>query len=132
MDWALRSAVAQVIGSAAIVITLGYLAAQVRQNTNAMQAAAREATAARDVEWLYTLVDHPELGPLFRKEDQGSQFQTIQIRRSGPGDMGELSKLDRQRSALSAARAGGGSTSANTCSTRSYRRRYRLTCARHR
>ena len=42
---------------------------QIRQNTHAMQAAAREAIAERDVEWLYTMVDNPELGPLFRKDE---------------------------------------------------------------
>lgn len=69
MDWAVWSAVAQIVGGAAIVVTLIYLALQVRQNTDAMQAAAREATVERDVEWLYTLVNHPELGELFRKEE---------------------------------------------------------------
>jgi len=69
MDWTVWSAIAQIVGSAAIVITLIYLAMQIRLNTHAMQATAREATAERDVEWLYKLVDSPELGPLLRKEE---------------------------------------------------------------
>ena len=69
MDWVVWSAAAQIVGSAAIVVTLIYLAMQIRQNTDAMQATAREAIAERDVEWLYTMVENPELGPLFRKEE---------------------------------------------------------------
>jgi hypothetical protein len=69
MDWVVWSAAAQIVGSAAIVVTLIYLAVQIRQNTDSMQAAAREAIAERDVEWLYKMVDHPELGLLFRKEE---------------------------------------------------------------
>lgn len=82
MDWVVWSAVAQIVGSAAIVITLIYLAMQIRQNTDAMQAAAREAIAERDVEWLYSLVDNPELGPLFRKEEPLTEVEASRMNAS--------------------------------------------------
>ena len=82
MDWVVWSAVAQIVGSAAIVVTLIYLAMQIRQNTDAMHAAAREAIAERDVEWLYSLVDNPELGPLFRKDEPLTEVEASRMNAS--------------------------------------------------
>jgi hypothetical protein len=82
MDWVVWSAVAQIVGSAAVVVTLIYLTRQIRQNTDAMQAAAREAIAERDVEWLYKLVDYPELGLLFRKEEPPAELDASRMNAS--------------------------------------------------
>ena len=79
MDLVVWSAAAQIVGSAAVVVTLIYLAVQIRQNTDAMRAAAREAIAERDVEWLYKLVDHPELGPLLRTTEPLTEVDASQM-----------------------------------------------------
>lgn len=82
MDWIAWSAAAQIVGSGAIVVTLIYLALQIRQNTDSMQAAAREAIAERDVEWLYKMVDHPELGLLFRKAEPLTEVDASRLNAS--------------------------------------------------
>jgi len=79
MDWAAWSSIAEIVGSAAIVVTLVYLALQIRQNTDAMQAAARDSTATGDVDWLYKLIDQPELGLLFRKEEALTETEASQL-----------------------------------------------------
>ena len=82
MDWVVWSAVAQIVGSVAVVVTLVYLAMQIRQNTDAMQAAAREAIAERDVEWLYKLVDYPELGPMYRAAEPPTEIAASRMNAS--------------------------------------------------
>lgn len=89
------SSIAQIVGGTAVVITLVYLARQIRQNTAAMQAAARNATAAGDVEWLYKLVDCPELGPLFRKEEPLSELEASLVHRTTPVRSGIIQKRFR-------------------------------------
>jgi len=79
MDWSVWSSIAQVVSGIAIVVTLVYLALQIRQNTVAMQAAARAGTAEGDVEWLYKLVDHPELGLLMRQEEPLTEHEASQV-----------------------------------------------------
>jgi len=78
MNWTDWASIAEIVGSAAIVVTLIYLSLQVRQNTDAMQSAAREATAAGDAEWLYKIVEYPELGTLLRK-DSLSEVEASQV-----------------------------------------------------
>ena len=79
MDWTVWSSIAQIIGSAAIVVTLAYLSLQIRQNTDAMQAAARQGAAEGDVEWLHKLVDIPELGLLMRKQEPLTELEASQV-----------------------------------------------------
>lgn len=43
MNWEAVGAEGEILGAFAVIITLGYLAVQVRQNTRAMQASARVA-----------------------------------------------------------------------------------------
>jgi hypothetical protein len=55
------SAIAEIVSSVAILITLVYLAIQTTQNTRAIEATSRQATLARDVEALYLNVANPRL-----------------------------------------------------------------------
>jgi hypothetical protein len=55
------SAAAELISSVAIVVTLGYLAIQTRQNTVAIQATIRQAMLTDDREMLFQQIDHPSL-----------------------------------------------------------------------
>ena len=56
------SALAEIISSVAIVITLVYLTVQTRQNTEALLGNSRGAAVAMDVQFLSTMIDHPNIG----------------------------------------------------------------------
>jgi hypothetical protein len=45
MDWSAIGAIAEIIGAAGVVVSLMYLAYQVRQNTRATKAGTRQALA---------------------------------------------------------------------------------------
>ena len=55
------SAVAEIISSVAILITLAYLAIQTQQNTTAIQATVRQAMLADDMELIRQQLDYPDL-----------------------------------------------------------------------
>jgi len=53
------SALAELVSSVAIVLTLGYLAVQTRQNTLAIQATVRQAMLTEDRELLFKQMEYP-------------------------------------------------------------------------
>ena len=55
------SAVAELVSSVAIVVTLAYLAVQTQQNTRALQANARQASLDSELALLLEVVDKPIL-----------------------------------------------------------------------
>lgn len=55
------AAIAEIVSSVAIVITLGYLAVETRQTNSALQANSREAAMLADVSILTTFVSNPEM-----------------------------------------------------------------------
>jgi hypothetical protein len=55
MNWEAISAIGEIVGATAVVVTLIYLAVQVRRGTSATQAASIQAAAALDHEFLMTL-----------------------------------------------------------------------------
>ena len=57
------SAAAELVSSIAIVVTLGYLAIQTRQNTTAIQATVRQAMLADDLEIIRQQLDYPSATP---------------------------------------------------------------------
>ena len=69
IDWAKWSAIAEILGAVAVVVTLLYLSAQTRylatqtqQNTAAIQASVRQAMLSEDRESLYKIIEYPFLG----------------------------------------------------------------------
>ena len=52
------SAIAEIVGSIAIVATLVYLAIQMKQNTNALLATSRGTTMMADVTMLSSIINH--------------------------------------------------------------------------
>jgi len=69
IDWAKWSAIAEILGAVAVVVTLLYLSAQTRylatqteQNTAAVQASVRQAMLSEDRESLYKIIEYPFLG----------------------------------------------------------------------
>lgn len=56
------SAIAEIVSSVAIVVTLIYLTIETRQNTDALLATSRQATLDADLSFISNVIDHPELG----------------------------------------------------------------------
>jgi hypothetical protein len=65
MNWEAISAIGEVVGAIAVVVTLIYLAVQVRRGTSATQAASIQAAAATDHEFLLTLGSDPVTAQLW-------------------------------------------------------------------
>lgn len=61
MNVAKISAVAELVSSVAIVVTLVYLTVETRQNTQALLAMSRQTALQADVSWIGTQIEHPEL-----------------------------------------------------------------------
>ncbi|MBW2241519.1 MAG: hypothetical protein JRH01_05990 [Deltaproteobacteria bacterium] len=77
------TAVAEIVSSIAILVTLAYLTIQTRQNTEALHANSRQATMAADIEFLTALMDNPEIEANVRLPElsptQESQIQPYVI-----------------------------------------------------
>jgi hypothetical protein len=56
------ASLAEIIGVAVVVITLIYVAVQVRQGSEALRSDARQAAIALDQENVYRVIDYPDLG----------------------------------------------------------------------
>jgi Family of unknown function (DUF6082) len=65
MNLATLSAIAQIVGSAAILITLAYLAIQTRQNTIAIRGSTRHAVLGEEMDLLNKLIENPFLTHVF-------------------------------------------------------------------
>lgn len=74
-DWTKWSAVAEIVSSIAILITLIYLAVQTQQNTDAVQAASRQGMLEQDRQSLYRVMEYPFLN----QRTNLSQEQEVQL-----------------------------------------------------
>ena len=61
MNWEMLSAIAEILGSAAVFVTLIYLTIQSRQNTASTQANTRQAILDADQQFLIKLIESPEI-----------------------------------------------------------------------
>ena len=82
MDWEAIGAVGEVLGAAGVIVTLGYLAVQVRQNTRALRAASIDSMThiANDIRT--SLFHDPEITLIYTK---------------GLGGVDSLTDLERER-----------------------------------
>ena len=62
MNWDAIGALAEVIGAVAVVVTLAYLAIQVRQNSAAIRSATRADIAKTQAELNWRMADNPRIG----------------------------------------------------------------------
>jgi hypothetical protein len=69
MNWTKASAVAEILSSVAILITLVYLVVEIQQNSEATQAETRQAILDSDQQYLELFIDSPELHLLQYKAD---------------------------------------------------------------
>ena len=82
MNWNAISAIAELLGAAAVVISLLYLAAQIRQNTRQSRAAAQQA------------IVH-ELGNALRAQAQNQEWATLLVR--GLNDLDSLTQIEKMQ-----------------------------------
>ena len=61
MNWEAIGAVGEAIGAIGVIATLVYLAAQIRQNSNAVRSATRQAVSTAQVQVGIQLASNPEL-----------------------------------------------------------------------
>lgn len=71
MNWEAIGAVGEMIGGAGVIVTLLYLAVQVRHYTAEMRAAASESVAENLREWLLPMIRDPEVSRIFRTGVEG-------------------------------------------------------------
>ena len=67
MNWEAVGAVGEVLGAAGVILTLGYLATQIRQNTAMMTAQTVQASVDATQRVLLFRAEHPELRAVLRK-----------------------------------------------------------------
>lgn len=67
MNWDAIGAFGEIVGAAAVVVSLLYLATQMRRNANEVKAANRSAMAGHNTQTLLTVASDPELASIFRR-----------------------------------------------------------------
>ncbi len=81
MNWDAIGAIAEMLGTVAVLVTLVYLAFQIKQSNTHMQSATAQSQADNQVRWMADLAKDPKLFDLYRtglkddealsKEDRG-------------------------------------------------------------
>jgi len=66
VNWDALGAVGEIVGAIAVIITLVYLAAQTRQNTEAVRHAFQRGVMEHANEWRFKIVQDPAISELFR------------------------------------------------------------------
>ena len=69
MNWTMIAVIAEILSSAAVLVTLIYLAVQTRQNADAIQANTRQAILDADQQLIMAVMASPELDAIFFKPD---------------------------------------------------------------
>jgi hypothetical protein len=74
MNWEAIGAIGEVIGAVAVVVTLVYLAAQIRHNTMSNRNAALQTISAQNADWLSLITQDDDVARIFRagQKDLGS------------------------------------------------------------
>ncbi len=85
MNWEALGAIGEIVGAAGVIVTLGYLAIQIRRNTRTVQSAAREEIL-RDMHGFISLV--------------ASDSDTADFYERGLADSCDFSRAERLRFSL--------------------------------
>lgn len=59
MNWEAISAISEIVGAIAVVVSLIYVAAQIRQNTRMMRSGAKQALTETTQQLIYKAMDNP-------------------------------------------------------------------------
>jgi hypothetical protein len=81
MDWAAMGAVSEVIAAVAVVISLAYLAAQVRQANKIARATTRNAIAESAQSLTRDIIDDREMAEIFVKHLNGEKLDAVEALR---------------------------------------------------
>lgn len=81
MDWAAIGAVSEVIAAVAVVISLVYLAAQVRQANKIARATTRNAIAESTQSLTRDIIDDREMAEVFAKHLNGEKLSAVEALR---------------------------------------------------
>jgi len=72
MSWEALGAIGEIVGAAGVILTLAYLAVQVRQNSRLLERSTEATRVTADAamvgnfnEWRETVIANPEVGDLF-------------------------------------------------------------------
>jgi hypothetical protein len=74
LNWEAIGAAGEIIGAVAVVVTLVYLTFQLRQNTKAVEHATHRGVYEDGREWMYRLVENPEVAELYRIGMRGEEL----------------------------------------------------------
>ena len=77
MNWDAIGAIGEILGALAVVLTLGYLAIQVRQNTHGMKVAAKLEIDKQFTSYTDLLLNDPDLFELQTRGLTGQELSTI-------------------------------------------------------
>ena len=78
MNWDMVSAIGEILGSVAVLVTLIYLAIQMRQNASAIQASTRQAILQEDQNMLLYVMNDPDL-PMLRFKTELTDKEKIRL-----------------------------------------------------
>jgi hypothetical protein len=78
MNWEATSAVAEVIGVVAVVVSLVYLSVQIRQNTKVAKAATRQAIAESTEKLGDDLINNSDMAEIFVKHMSGGELSPVE------------------------------------------------------
>ena len=76
MNWEALGATADMIGSLGVIVTLGYLAVQIRQNTRSVRGAAYQSIIESIASANDMLANNPQLSGVFRAGQEGTSELT--------------------------------------------------------
>jgi len=74
MNWDAIGAIGEIVGAVAVVVTLIFLTLQLRHNTKAVQRAAHRGVYEDAREWMYRLVENPDVAELYRSGMRGEEL----------------------------------------------------------
>ena len=67
MNWDAIGAIGEILGALGVIFTLGYLAVQIRQNTDSLQAASELGLSNRSADWMSMMALNSELAVIHDK-----------------------------------------------------------------
>lgn len=78
MNWEAISAIAEIIGVIAVVVSLAYVSMQIRQNTKVARAATRQAIAESTENLGNDLINNGEIAEIFVKHINGEELSPVE------------------------------------------------------
>jgi len=75
MDWVAIGTIAEIVGAIAVVVSLIYVATQIRQNTQVSRSAARQAIADSMTAFNSDLVNSDAMAPLVARDIAGEELE---------------------------------------------------------